>query len=114
MLCSQLTVVQLGPGDKSWLNISQPVNAPWVFSSKVDMHLTTVNQSAYSNLPPNVQQGIKTLSNTAAFSVQQLLFDFSNASLMTVPTIPGIAAGTVSYLLLQQHFLGAYFTQLQV
>ena len=37
------------------------------------MHLTTVNQSAYSNLPPNVQQGIKTLSNTAAFSVQQLL-----------------------------------------
>ena len=33
---------------------------------------------------------------------------------MTVPTIPGIAPGTVSYLLLQQHFLGAYFTQLQV
>ena len=77
LLCSQFTVVQLGPGNKSLLNISQPVNAPWVFSSKVNMHLSTVNQSAYSNFPPIVQQGIKNFSNTA-FSVQRLLFDLSN------------------------------------
>jgi hypothetical protein len=42
--------------NKSWLNMSQPANAPWVFASKVNMHLSTVNQSAFSN--PNVQQGI--------------------------------------------------------
>jgi hypothetical protein len=111
MLCYQFNVVQLGPGNKSWLNMSQPANSPWVFASKVNMHLSTVNQSECRNLPPNVQQGIKNLGNTAFSVVQQLIFDLSNVSLTTIPVI---APGTVSYILLQQYFLGAYFTQLQV
>jgi hypothetical protein len=45
--------------------------------------------------------------------VQQLIFDLSNASLTTTG-IPVIAPGTVSYILLQKYFFGAYFTQLQV
>lgn len=116
MLCSEFTVAELDPGSgyspAAWISQSQPPEAPWVFTSKVDLRLSTVNGSAYSTLPPDVQEKIKNMSGSA-FSVQQLLFDLTNASLMTVPTISGITPGSALYMLLQQYFLGGYFVQMQ-
>jgi hypothetical protein len=116
MLCSEFIAVELNPGSvyssPSWTNLSQPANSPWVFTSKVDLRLSTVDGSAYSTLPPAVQSAIKNLEANA-FSVQQLLFDLTNASLMTVPNLSGVTPGTTLYLILQQYFIGAYFTQMQ-
>lgn len=116
LLCSQFQVVELDPGggysSPSWMNLSQPAGDPWTFTSKVDLRLSTTDQSAYSKLPPDVQEKIKNLGSEA-FSVQQLLFDLDNAALETVPTISGVKPGTKLYSVLQQSFLGAYFTQLQ-
>ncbi|MCJ1243951.1 hypothetical protein MMC30_001148 [Trapelia coarctata] len=116
MLCSEFTVVQLDPGNgwggPSWMNQSQSATSPWVFTSKVDLRLSTVDASAYSTLPPDVQKKIMNVGSQA-FSVQQLLFDLTNASLMTIPTISGTTPGTALYMILQQYFLGAYFTQMQ-
>lgn len=115
MLCSTFTVVQLEPSSgysaASWMNQAQDPNKPWIFTSKVDMRLSTVDQDAYSHLPAKVQEKIMNLGSEA-FSVQQLLFDFSNASLMTVPTISGVLPGTRLYSVLQQIFLGAYFSEM--
>jgi hypothetical protein len=116
MLCSQFNIVQLVPAGgyspPSWSNQSQPAGTPWVFTSKVDLRLSTVDRAAYSKLPAAVQETIKNLSATA-FSVQQLLFDLTNASLETVPTISGVTPGTNLYLLLQNYFLIAYFKEMQ-
>ncbi|KAF7128681.1 hypothetical protein CNMCM5793_003532 [Aspergillus hiratsukae] len=57
--------------------------------------LSTVDQDAYSKLPPAVQNELKNLSGTA-FSVQQLLFDLDNAGLSSTPSIPNIPAGSAS------------------
>ena len=115
LLCSQFQVVELTPGGygpPSWLNESQPADTPWIFTSKVDLRLSTVLSTAYSQLPPAVQQQIKTLG-PAAFSVQQLLFDLDNAALETVPQITGAPPGTALYTALEQYFVGAYFSQMQ-
>ena len=115
MLCSQFNIVQLNLSSHSpptWLNKSQPENAPWIFTSKVDLRLSTVDQSAYKELPKDIQKKTTNVSDTA-FSVQQLLFDFTNASLMTVPTISGIDSSSPLLMLLQQYFVPAYFSQMQ-
>lgn len=116
LLCSQFTVVELEPGSgyapPSWLNVSQDPGSPWIFQSKVDLRLSTTDQSAYASLPKDVQDRIRNLGGEA-FSVQQLLFDLDNAALETVPTISGIKPGTKLYTVLSQEFLGAYFTQLK-
>lgn len=116
LLCSQFTVVELEPGSgyapPSWLNVSQDSGSPWIFQSKVDLRLSTTDQSAYASLPKDVQDRIRNLGGEA-FSVQQLLFDLDNAALQTIPTISGIKPGTKLYTVLSQEFLGAYFTQLK-
>lgn len=116
LLCSQFLVVDLEPGSgyapPAWLSMSQPGGAPWIFTSKVDLRLSTTDSSAYSTLPPAVQQQIRNLGANA-FSVQQLLFDLDNAGLQSIPTIQGITPGTKLYTVMQQSFLGAYFAQLQ-
>ncbi|GFF93036.1 hypothetical protein IFM53868_07051 [Aspergillus udagawae] len=115
LLCTDFTVVGFGGSYYSpvWLNQSQPSQGPlWTFASKVDMILSTVDQSKYSNLPPDVQKELKNLSGTA-FSVQQLLFDLDNAGLWSTPTIPNITPGSALDVLLQETFIGQYFTQMQ-
>lgn len=116
LLCSEFTVVDLDPGSAysppSWLNMSQPSGSPWIFQSKVDLRLSTTDQSAYSSLPQAVRDRIENLGGEA-FSVQQLLFDLENAALQTVPTISGVTPGTKLYTVLSQEFLGAYFTQMK-
>ncbi|WP_204915873.1 hypothetical protein [Microlunatus panaciterrae] len=115
LLCAEFTVVDLDPGSgytkPSWMNQCQPAGAPWIFSSKVDLRLSTTDSSAYSTLPPDVRQEIGNLGGQA-FSVQQLLFDLDNAALESLPTISGVAPGTKLYSVLQQEFLGAYFSAL--
>jgi hypothetical protein len=112
MLCSEFIVVELDPdslySSPSWTNLSQPANSPWAFTSKVDLHLSTVDGSAYSTLAPAIQSAIKNLG-VNAFSVQQLLFDLTNASLMTVPNLSGVTPGTTLSLILLQYFISAYF-----
>ena len=115
MLCSDFDIVKLDPGSgyspASWFRTSQPKDAPWILSSKVDLRLSTVPGNAYSTMPPDVQAQIKNLTGSA-FSLQQLLFDLTNARLAGLPDIHGITPGTVEYMVLQQYFLGAYYTQL--
>jgi len=48
-----------------------------------------------------------------AFSVQPLLFDLTNATLESVPTISGVASRSTAWLALEQYFVRAYFTRLQ-
>jgi hypothetical protein len=115
LLCSEFTVCELEPGGYSgatWFTTSQPSGAPWIFSSKVDLRMSAVDQDDYAKLPAAVQQQIKNLG-ADAFSVQQLLFDLDNAALETVPTISGVAPGSKLYMVLEQYFIGAYFTQMQ-
>ncbi|KAF2227844.1 hypothetical protein BDZ85DRAFT_8399 [Elsinoe ampelina] len=116
MLCSEFEVVRLDPGSgygpPSWVHQAQPTNNPWIFSSKVDLRLSLVSPTKFKTLPKNVQDQIANLGPNA-FSIQQLLFDLSNATLSTVPTITGVTPGTTTYLILEQYFIGAYFTQMQ-
>lgn len=116
MLCSSFTMVQLKPGNgwagPSWTNISQSPDSPWVFTAKVDLRLSTVDGSAYSKLPPDVQEKIMNVASQA-FSVQQLLFDLTNASLMSFPEIRGVEPGSDLHTVLLKAFVGAYFHQMQ-
>jgi len=117
MLCSQFEMVELIPAGgynpPTWTNTSQPAGAAWIFQSKVDLRLSVVDKSAYSSLPAAVQAQIQNLGGDA-FSVQQLLFDLANAGLSSqIPIIQGIKPGTKLYMLLQQYFIGAYFTEMQ-
>lgn len=116
LLCSQFVVVNLDPGSgytkPSWMNVAQGDGEPWVFSSKVDLRLGTAESSAYDRLPPAVQRQIKNLGGDA-FSVRQLLFDLDNAALQTTPVISGVKPGTKLFTILQQEFVGAYFTRMR-
>jgi hypothetical protein len=115
LLCSAFNVVGFG-GDGMyeiiWINQSQSPTNLWTFASKVDLRLSTLDQSQYSSLPPNIQQALKNVSGTA-FSVQQLLFDLDNAGLWSTPTIPNIDPSSDLGTLLQKTFISQYFTQMQ-
>lgn len=116
MYCSTFNIVQYslaGYAPAKWMNISQDPSSPWVFTSTVDLRLEDVPGTAYSTLPPDVQKKIENIGS-GAFSVQQLLFDLSNATLESLPKIgSGITPGTPVYTALQMYFLGAYFAQMQ-
>ena len=116
MLVAEFTVIQLDPGSgynpPSWLNRVQPKNSPWMFTSNMDLRLSTVADTAYRNLPIAFQDQIKNLSGSA-FSIQQLLFDLTNTRMASIPAITGITPGSRLYLILEQYFIGAYFTQMQ-
>jgi hypothetical protein len=115
LLCEEFEVVELRPASgwtkMRWLHTSQQPDHPIVFESHVDIRLDAVG-SDYSKLPVDVQARIKNLSDTA-FSVEQLLFDFSNAGLQTIPEIQGVDPGTDLYRVLETYFIGAYFTHLR-
>ena len=114
LLCSEFEIVELTPGGYSgmtWTHLSQSDGDPWLFQSKVDLRMSTVEQNRFNTLPPDVQRQIKNL--TDAFSIRQLLFDFTNAGLSAPPSIEGIQSGTKLYALLQQYFIGAYFNRIQ-
>jgi hypothetical protein len=117
MLCSQFTIVELNPGGgyaskPTWMSLSQPSGEPWIFSSKVDLRMSTVDRTAYANLPPDVQKAIKNIGGDA-FSVKQLLFDLDNAGLQSMPKIKGVAPGTNLERILNQFFVGAYFGKMK-
>ncbi len=112
MLCAQFQVVIYNPGTgfdptPTWHNISQPDDTGWVYSALVDLNLTTVPASRYGDLPASVQREIKNLSGSA-FSVQQLLFDFTNATLSastpTLSGLPGKFKTTLNTLIVTDYF----------
>jgi hypothetical protein len=113
LMCSEFIVVELTPGGgynpPSWMNISQPPGAAWLFNAKVDLRLTAYDGTDYSKLPPAVRAQIKNLGGNA-FSIQQLLFDLDNAALQSFPTMSGVAPGTNLHTALQNDFLGEYFS----
>jgi hypothetical protein len=114
LLCSEFELVELSPGGwggMSWTHLSQSDGDPWLFQSKVDLRMSTVELNRYNTLPPDVRDRIKNLKD--AFSIRQLLFDFTNAGLSAPPMIEGIQSGTKLYALLQQYFIGAYFNQIR-
>lgn len=117
MYCSEFTVAYLNPGGgyasvPSFMKKTQPKNNPWVFRSRVNLNLSTVANDGYANLPPVVQAQIKNMSGSA-FSIQQLLFDLSSAALSSIPTIDNMNPGSLLYMIMQQYFIGAYFTELK-
>ena len=96
LLCSTFQVVLYNPGNgyygtPTWTNISQPTDGnAWIYSALVNLNLTHVPGSGYAKLPPAVQKQIKNLSGTA-FSIQQLLFDLTHATLSSsTPTLTGV------------------------
>ncbi len=116
-LCSEFKVVDARARQRdapsSSINLSQPSGNAWIFTSNVDLRLSTTDQSAYSQLPPDVEQQIKNLGSSA-FSVQRLLFDLDNAGLSTVPDFgTNIPPGCRLYMALEQGFVGAYFTAMK-
>lgn len=118
LLCSEFEIVELSPGGwggMSWTHLSQSDGDPWLFQSKVDLRMSTVEPNRYNTLPPDVQRQLKNLTDDKRnkFSIRQLLFDFTNAGLSAMPTIEGIQSGTKLYALLQQYFIGAYFDRIQ-
>jgi hypothetical protein len=117
MLCSEFTVVQLTPGSgyvptPSWFTATQQPGAPWIYTANVDLRQSKLDNGAYSSLPPAVQAKIHNMGATA-FSVQQLLFDLTNARLQSIPTIKGVAPGSMIETVLQKYFCEVYFDQMQ-
>ncbi|HST58951.1 MAG TPA: hypothetical protein VLK84_09690, partial [Longimicrobium sp.] len=113
LMCSEFNLVQYTPasgyGPASWMNQSQPDGNAWLFTSQVNLSLTSMD---FTCLPSDVKANIKNLGGYA-FSVQQLLFDLNNAALESVPQITGVVAGTSLYSALENDFVGAYFTTMQ-
>ncbi|KAJ4309365.1 hypothetical protein N0V94_008967 [Neodidymelliopsis sp. IMI 364377] len=116
MLCSELKIAQLSYGKKGpmpWLALSQNSvrNRAWYAKSRVDLRLDSGNKD-FATLPPAVQEQTKNLSGSM-FSVEQLLFDLSNARLSTVPKFEGLDPGSDAANLLSKYFVGKYFDAMQ-
>lgn len=85
-------------------------NKAWVFQSKVDIRLE--QDAKFGSLPKEVQEQIRNLG-TDMFSIKQLLFDLSNATLATVPEIVGIPDNSPALPLLTTYFVRYYFKHMQ-
>jgi hypothetical protein len=118
LICEEFDVVELSPGDyvpPYWFHQSQEPGKPVIFQSEVNLSQQIVDTSNYRSLPTDVQNALDNMSGTA-FSVQQLLFDLSRADLTRgIPKIleSTLKPGSPLYMILQQYFIGAYFTQMQ-
>lgn len=114
LICSEFTVaaVQNEWGTYSWLQKSQDPNNPWLYSATVDLRMGEVPGTAYSKLPKAVQDSIKNLSGSA-FSIQQLLFDLSNAGLSSAARIDGVEAGSALETILNRFFVSKYVAKLR-
>ncbi len=116
LLCSEFQVVLYNPGTgffptPTWTNISQPTDGnAWIYSALVNLDLTNVPNSEWGNLPPAVQKQIKNLSGSA-FSIQQLLFDLTNATLSsstpTLSGVPGKFKTVLNDIIVTQYFKSA-------
>ncbi len=110
LLCSTFIVVQCTfgrTGIVNYLNVSQPDDGAWIFTSIVP--LTKINDN--TNLPAAVQNQVDTMGGE--FSVQKLLLDVEKAVPQTSPTMSGVDPGSDVYAALQKDFLGEYFSALK-
>jgi len=74
------TELLFGPrGSVSWFNQAQPSGTPWAFTGLVDLDL---QNAAFENLPPAVQNVLKGLQDqSVTFSIQQLYYDLNSSDL---------------------------------
>jgi hypothetical protein len=70
--------------------------------------MSPVAQSDYNQLPANVQAQIKNIGGNA-FSIQQLLFDFTTATMHYSPIIQNLSTTSYIYLCLEGYFVQQYF-----
>ncbi|CEJ59902.1 hypothetical protein PMG11_08502 [Penicillium brasilianum] len=114
LICSEFIVAALQNewGTYSWLQKAQDPKKPWLYSATVDLRMGEVPDSAYSKLPQVVQDQIKNLSGSA-FSIQQLLFDLSNAGLSSAPRIDGVDPGSALETILNRFFVSKYVANLR-
>ena len=116
LLCSEFKVAvwqNNGYAPPTFKVISQDDdNSAWLCQANVDLRMSVVEQGAFSRLPPSVQDGIKNLG-AQAFSIQQLMFDLSSASLMSVPKMSGFAEGSDAKAVLNQTICDIYFDHMQ-
>lgn len=114
LYCATFTIVQYTERSTyhkaRWLNQSQDPNKPWLFTTTVDLLLEPTQK--YGQLPPDVQKQIKNLGSSA-FSVQQLLFDLTNARLESKPKMSDVDPESPLGMALDKYFVGEYFTQMQ-
>ncbi|KAL4973532.1 hypothetical protein BDW66DRAFT_153716 [Aspergillus desertorum] len=112
LVCSEFTIAALQNewGSYSWMRKSQDPNHPWLYSATVDLRMGKVEESAYSKLPEAVQKKIKNLS-ASAFSIQQLLFDLSNAGLSSAARIDGVEPGSILEIILNRFFVSKYVAE---
>ncbi|PYS94497.1 MAG: hypothetical protein DMF64_00540 [Acidobacteria bacterium] len=96
-----------------WTNLSQPSGAPWVFKFNVSLDMRTGGDTAFSKLPPGVQEKVKNLNPGSAFSVQQLYLDLNTAGLQSAPDIVGLDKSSTAYVALTRIFLNTYWRKLQ-
>jgi hypothetical protein len=119
LFCSKLTVIQNQPPSGwgsagSWNVWSQPSGTPWYFSTKVnlvmadlDKELDTPYVSSHPDEKAALLRQLENLSATA-FSLQQLMFDLSNAALQTLPQLAGIPDDSNAAIVLYKSFINIY------
>jgi hypothetical protein len=119
MICSDFDIVELNPGtgfdpEPTWLHLTQQQSNPGYSRQSLMSEKFGIELKLYCTLFANMQKTTDNMINIGApFSGEQLLFDLSNASLETVPTISIIDPRTNLYRILQTFFISSYFTQLQ-
>jgi len=118
LLCSEFQISGFDYGPRNsvkWVNVPQPHDNPWYFTSQVNLNLTAINPN--SPVPPSVQEKIQELLNSVGpgnFSIQHLFLDLDTAILLSAPTIVGVLPADWPVLsLLLTVFLDAYIKQLQ-
>lgn len=114
LMCSEFTVagIETVSVDRFFFQSSQTPANPWLFSTHVDLRLGDLTDSGYSKLSPEVQRKIKNLSDSA-FSIQQLLFDLSTATLAESIKISGVEAGSTVETFLDKYFIHKYIAKLK-
>lgn len=122
LLCAEFQVVSYIEGARFskpyWLNVSQPKNNPWIFSSRVNLAKRILDPGKSSDeVPIDVKNKLKQLQKETAltdFTIEQLFLDLDNAGLMDEGgKLEGIRDPSPEYTMLKETFLGSYFDQMK-
>ncbi|GAW14049.1 hypothetical protein ANO14919_034410 [Xylariales sp. No.14919] len=118
MYCADFQIVSYMEGGRfkkdTWLNVSQPKDKPWTFTSQVNLSWHTVDwEKDWKSLPSDVRNATEKLNRELEediFGIEQLILDLETAKLMAeTPQIDGVPKGTPEYTMLLETFLGIYF-----
>ncbi len=89
-------LMKLTYGWNAWTveQVAQPADQPWLFQWLVDLNITLPEDVSLADLPPTVQEHLKSVYNldpATMFSLQQLMLDLNTPELVTgaQPTVIG-------------------------